>query len=445
FSSPKGRVFFNEEGAQYNSDINSNKGILVITAENAGLKITRSFSGVINADFAKMKAIEGFFQDYPYGCIQINTYEEDAGFDADISLYSDRDCHSDFHIKSFHFVSVDIVPSGDIEQTSLEEEAPPQPAETPAEEENARRKAEILSYNVHECLKDMNLVDYRFDDFAEYYNGGYYYKTQELNYNDPELNTGRRMVVHTIKIDLNKVDIFVTPKVRDTITTSDFSTKGLSLWDQPWRKFSYDDYQMDIAINGGGWTEEKSGGQVTGYDIHGPYVSEGQVHSRKEGYALVVYDGKLVHDRPLVDIFNVKDTYFNYIEYAVAAFNPLVEKTYRGPYFTEKVDKFNGDQTYARANTRARTSIGIDTDNYVLIIIVEDVKYVSNSEIKDGANLKEIACLHLAHGANKAINMDGGDSTALILEGEVKVPTVTTQHQVKNHLGIKIKPEYDIR
>ncbi|MBU0477926.1 hypothetical protein KKC91_05110, partial [bacterium] len=40
FSSPKGRVFFNEEGAQYNSDINSNKGILVITAENAGLKIT---------------------------------------------------------------------------------------------------------------------------------------------------------------------------------------------------------------------------------------------------------------------------------------------------------------------------------------------------------------------------------------------------------------------
>ncbi|MEK6916500.1 MAG: GH25 family lysozyme, partial [Nanoarchaeota archaeon] len=88
-----------------------------------------------------------------------------------------------------------------------------------------------------------------------------------------------------------------------------------------------------------------------------------------------------------------------------------------------------------------RTAVGVSQDGKTLIVIVVDGRQPGYSE---GVSLPELAQLQFENGAYDAINMDGGGSTTLVMEGKGIVNTPIhsnvpgTERTVVNHLGIKI-------
>ncbi|MBU0756709.1 MAG: phosphodiester glycosidase family protein [Nanoarchaeota archaeon] len=472
-SSPQVMLYYNDEYTEIPSDLEANNGLLVINNENTNVQIIKPMDKIINQEFGKMQVIEYFSRDFPDGCIKIEGEEVASVANVEIKLFSDKDCESASPVKSFVFEQVDI--SVSVKEPTPEPEHPdcivdgycdwkktdrepggretiencPEDCKKTIEE--YAREDEILRYNEEivdvedKCLDELNLENYRFDILDEKYNGVYYSK-QYLKFNDPEFSTGRHLMVHTLKIDLHKVNLFVTPPIRDTMSTSDFQSQGLWLFDDPFDTFpeytKKKNFNMDIAVNGGGFTPEYKGSRVTGYNVDGPVISLGDPYIYTHGQALVVYEEYEGEDEKRVeraDIKYVDD--FDGIDHAIPAVNELVVNK----EIVNNVDHFRGGPTYARSDVRARTTIGLDTENNVLILVIVDEKprELDPREHSIGANLKEVACLQLAHGANKAINMDGGDSTTLVFRNrEIVVPDKNWfRHPVKNHLGIKLIPE----
>ena len=94
-----------------------------------------------------------------------------------------------------------------------------------------------------------------------------------------------------------------------------------------------------------------------------------------------------------------------------------------------------------------RTAVGIGNNDKLLILVVVDGRQPGYSQ---GVTLAELAQILKDNGAYHAINLDGGGSSTLVVEGAMSRPKVLNspvnhrlpgmQRAVGNHLGIYASP-----
>ena len=98
------------------------------------------------------------------------------------------------------------------------------------------------------------------------------------------------------------------------------------------------------------------------------------------------------------------------------------------------------------SGSEPRTSLGVSRNGRYVYIVVVDGRQPFYSE---GATLAELAELMIEQGAFMAMNMDGGGSSTMVIEGENGEPRILnspidhyipgTERPVGNHLGIYLK------
>ncbi len=87
-----------------------------------------------------------------------------------------------------------------------------------------------------------------------------------------------------------------------------------------------------------------------------------------------------------------------------------------------------------------RTVVGLTEDRGTLILLVVD----GRSGRSAGMNGGELGATMREFGAHQAVNLDGGGSTTLYIEGEggvVNRPSGGGERSVMNHLGVRVDPE----
>lgn len=84
-------------------------------------------------------------------------------------------------------------------------------------------------------------------------------------------------------------------------------------------------------------------------------------------------------------------------------------------------------------NRNPRTAVGLSQDGKTLIMVAVE----GRSSASKGATLPELADIMVSLGADRAMNMDGGGSTAMYVQGNALVrPSDGSERVVANHLGI---------
>ena len=89
-----------------------------------------------------------------------------------------------------------------------------------------------------------------------------------------------------------------------------------------------------------------------------------------------------------------------------------------------------------------RTAVGLSSDGRTLWLVVVDGRATSAA----GMSLAELAALMIELGAARALNLDGGGSSALFLEAEggvVNTPSDGSERRVANHLGVVVREPPD--
>jgi exopolysaccharide biosynthesis protein len=229
---------------------------------------------------------------------------------------------------------------------------------------------------------------------------GILYKYEETK--DP-----RPMQVFTAKIDLEDptVSFFVTPKIApDVMTTSRFLSN----------------YNLQLAVNGGGF-DIGATNEVNGYSM-----SDGVVYSAENiTPGLTVY----VDKNSMVSLEQESGE----AVHAITGFNRVIEN-YRP---NDRLYKDNPLHKEGYDTIRARTAMGIDKDDYWLLILVVN----EGTSKSAGANLMDLAEIFMRYNTFRAFNMDGGGSTTLVIEeGDsykiLNSPSGGGERPVANHFGV---------
>ncbi len=235
----------------------------------------------------------------------------------------------------------------------------------------------------------------------------------------------RRMVIHVIKVDLRAegVRAFVTPgdpeaelplKAR---TTSQFLNS----------------FDLQVAINGDGFTPWRSNTILDYYPHSGDRVapigfaaSDGIIYSQdtdKEPTLYIAQNNLARFNAPTSKIWN-----------AISGNLLLLRKGEPLPGLEE-------------SSPQPRTAVALDRANRYLILVVVDGRQPGYSE---GATLQELAEIIAFHGGWTAMNLDGGGSSTMVVEGPLGTARVLNspinnsipgrERPVGNHLGIYAKP-----
>ena len=235
----------------------------------------------------------------------------------------------------------------------------------------------------------------------------------------------RRMVVHIVKVNVSKSSIqpLITPADRpdggkpyNARTTTEFAKQN----------------NVQLAINGHGFTPW--------YDyrfVYFPHSGDkvaplGTVVSGKFEY-IVGEESKF----PLLTFGGGRPVDITYVlgnpKYAISGTRMLAS---------------NGQVEMGLNNTKAdpRTAVGVSANGQEMIIVVVDGRQTGYSK---GATLQELAQILVDHGADKALELDGGGSSTLVLNPKDGPPQILNSpiHQgipgnerpVATHIGFKIK------
>jgi hypothetical protein len=244
----------------------------------------------------------------------------------------------------------------------------------------------------------------------------------------------RPIVMHiiTVALDAPGIGFFVTP--------SD-PTEGRQL---PARKTSQflREFGTQVAINASFFTPfyvhwplyyPHIGDPV---DVRGLAISLGQRYSPpKESYTplYLTQDNRASIGQPLEDPYNV------------ISGSPVFVKAGTIP---DKLDRLK--QPY---KPHPRTAIALDKTQRRLMLFVVDGRQPNYSE---GITLSELAQVVLKYGGYTAFNLDGGGSSALVIEGADGKPVILNspihlrvppgrERPVANHLGIFARPQQAVR
>ncbi|MCB9134348.1 MAG: phosphodiester glycosidase family protein [Anaerolineales bacterium] len=243
-----------------------------------------------------------------------------------------------------------------------------------------------------------------------------------ITYTREVRTTPRLMVVHLVQIDLRAqgLSLFVTPgdPTRDlpvdARTTSQFLTE----------------FGVQLAINGDGFTPWSSN-LLSAYpqpgdpvDPLGLAISNGIPYSQPRDSVPTLYitpNGKVTLNDPPRNI-----------AFALSGLQMLVQN---GNILPE-----------LDTDPAPRTALGLNRASKILTLLLVDGRQPGYSE---GATLNELATLLLENGVHNGMNLDGGGSTTLVIEGE-NGPVILNspidgnfpgqERPVANHLGIFARP-----
>jgi exopolysaccharide biosynthesis protein len=232
------------------------------------------------------------------------------------------------------------------------------------------------------------------------------------------------MVIHIIKVNVAKGSI------RPIVTPADQPNSARPYNAQTTTEFAKN-FKVQIAINGSGfrpWYDYK----LVYFPHSGDQVSPLGTTISKNFYFNAGEDQEL----PLLMFGGNRPVEIGYIaskaEYAVSGTRMLVD---------------NGEIVANLDNQKLapRTSVGVDKQGHTLIIVIVDGRQAGYSR---GITLKEIARILIDNGADKALELDGGGSSTLVLNRDGSPVVLNSPiHQgipgkerpVANHIGFIIK------
>ncbi|MFH1542289.1 MAG: phosphodiester glycosidase family protein [bacterium] len=208
----------------------------------------------------------------------------------------------------------------------------------------------------------------------------------------------------------------------------------------------------DIIIYSPAW------GQFTQTDeeglelvVKGSRIAEinlGNSEIPENGYVISVSGSALTGLTEQVKVGNKVESHIKIVPYAVAPDN-IIHLISGGPrllkkgrvYVSKHEENFRVDIAKGRA---ARTAVGVTKDNKLLLITVDGPHRQTNrdkSPSSIGVSLEELSELLLNLGAVEAMNLDGGSSSTMVINGEtVNNPVSGFQRRVSN--AILVKPRY---
>jgi len=183
-----------------------------------------------------------------------------------------------------------------------------------------------------------------------------------------------------------------------------------------------------VSVNGGYYN--KDGGPLGLVIIDGTLQSP-HVAKRPPRTALGVrYDKKILIDRVKAvndRVISLSGKDWTRVIYAIGAGPNLI--TDGEIHITDKEEELGpgGNDVTRRAG---HTALGITKDNKLVLFSVDDRKSKSTESL--GMNLKEIAEYLLKLNVTDAINMDGGDSTTMVIQGKLISETYSPERKVAN-------------
>lgn len=256
---------------------------------------------------------------------------------------------------------------------------------------------------------------------------------QGITYTRDILDSPRPIDVHIIEIDLwaNGLSFLVTPR------------NGQDGYEQAARTVSNfaDEFGVQVAINGDFFQPFHELGPISyyppnhgGVNLNGVAISRNRVVSSGDGFAYeAVYiseENQVVFQKPSWDVYNAISGDVLFIQEGEVTISPSLSEYYTKP--------------------NPRTAIAINEAGNILWMVVVDGRQPNYSE---GATLHELADIMLELGAYTALNMDGGGSSTLVIEGvdgNAKVlnsPIHThipgRERPIGNHLGVYALPLAD--
>jgi hypothetical protein len=229
---------------------------------------------------------------------------------------------------------------------------------------------------------------------------------QGIHYERTILTRPRPVVVHTLHIDLTQpgIDFLVTPP-------DNAGKRPLKA-----RKTSHflEEHQAQLAINGD-FFEPWHSLFIWDYYPHigdpvqvlGMAASRGKIYAQgNERCPILVFDrhrqARIFHNP--ADLHKTWPQ--NRIFHAISGHRLLVRNG----------RSLSPSEWYKdHSHLHPRTALGLDRERRKLIIIVVDGRQPGYSE---GVSFQELANLMLEAGAHTAMNMDGGGSTTLVMQGE---------------------------
>jgi hypothetical protein len=247
---------------------------------------------------------------------------------------------------------------------------------------------------------------------------------QGITYTRQVRHEPRPLVVHIVKIALD------TPGIRFLVTPGD----DIDGYDYTARTTSQflDEFDVQLAINADGFAPWWERGifdyyphQGDGTNPIGLTVSQGEMvrdGARNDQVLYTSEDNRVSFSPPPGELYNV-----------VSGLHNLVRD---GVYALTSQDSYVHD-------LHPRTAVGLTEDERTLILVIVDGRQPNYSE---GVSLPELAQILIDAGAYSGINLDGGGSSALVMEGEDGKPVQLgsaihtripgRERPVANHLGV---------
>ncbi|HMB25593.1 MAG TPA: phosphodiester glycosidase family protein, partial [Anaerolineales bacterium] len=153
-------------------------------------------------------------------------------------------------------------------------------------------------------------------------------------------------------------------------------------------------------------------------------ASRGKVYSQKQPDRPTLY----LNQKNEITVDTAKGKVYN----AISGERLLVSKG-------QKVGGLDAEQR------QPRTAVGINRNGRYMYLVVVD----GREGASEGISFSELADLLISHGVYTAMNLDGGGSSTMVIEGVNKQPrvlntpvnenTVGKERAVANHLGISLK------
>lgn len=235
------------------------------------------------------------------------------------------------------------------------------------------------------------------------------------------------LISHIVKIDLTTTGLkpLVTPAddvdsyVYAARTTSDF----------------LDEFNVQLAINGDFFDPQHDFSPLDYYPHSGDGVN---TYGLSVSQSIVLTEGYAA-PKSYASLYITPDNKFSFeppegeIAQAISGNTMLV--THGQPTLEDE------GQSYL-ITRQPRTAVALNQARDTLIIVIVDGRQLNYSE---GATISELTEMLIQHGAYEALNLDGGGSTALVIEGVDGHPVVLNspihtrlpgrERPVANHLG----------
>jgi len=236
------------------------------------------------------------------------------------------------------------------------------------------------------------------------------------------------LIAHVLEIDTKAkgIELLITPPDSNGETPLNARTTSQFL----------DEFDVQIAINGDGFVPWWSRSPADYYPHAGDPVtplgftaSKGDVYSTGIELSIGVKPTLYVSRRNALSFNNPPGNIYN----AISGDRMIVLKGQPVPFL-------NGE------DVDPRTAIGMNRNGRFLYIIVVDGRQPFYS---NGATLSELAQIFIDEGAYIAMNLDGGGSSTMVIEGKNGQPVILNspidnyipgrERPVGNHLGIYIR------